>query len=391
MRNEEKRRGGALLLAIGILLLLAGGAVLLSVPDALQYALPAPTGEDALKTLYKEGTEQLDAMSDTLTRSAVCARRQGATLSAADGGSASCTVTVYAVGAGYFDVRHETLREGRYISETDVKQAARVIVISDAAAISMFPGIDPLGQKAQIDGVTYEIVGVVRGGKRVGEADSQNAFMPITTASEENLAAQTVELIARAKGDVSAAILMEDTLRAWKGGGSFYSIGKCKLGAVMPLRWLLLIAGVLLLLALLRRLNALVWASICRFAVQLQSRYAIQLLPRMVLCGALALLGYAALAGAAFALASFSVQPLLVFAEWVPEVIVELSSLSSRFWSLSAAGASSVRCLTREACVVELGAGLIRWGLMAALLGAAVRGIPWVNRRIRLPRLDLSR
>ncbi len=40
------------------------------------------------------------------------------------------------------------------------------------------------------------------------------------------------------------------------------------------------------------------------------------------------LLGYAALAGAAFALAKFSIDPLYVFTEWVPEVLVELSSIA---------------------------------------------------------------
>lgn len=47
----------------------------------------------------------------------------------------------------------------------------------------------------------------------------------------------------------------------------------------------------------------------------------------MLLC----LLGYAALAGAAFLLAQFVIAPLYVFTEWVPEVVVELKSVTGRF------------------------------------------------------------
>ena len=47
-----------------------------------------------------------------------------------------------------------------------------------------------------------------------------------------------------------------------------------------------------------------------------------------------ALMGYAAWGAAIWRLADFSIQPLYVFTEWVPEVVVELSSLTERFWAL---------------------------------------------------------
>ena len=111
----------------------------------------------------------------------------------------------------------------------------------------------------------------------------------------------------------------------------------------------------------------------------------------MVLSTVLCLLGYGLLGGAAFLLARFSIEPLYVFTEWVPEVIVELSSLSARFWSLNQANAGVARYVSRWVCRMEMGQGLLRWGMMAVLLGALLHGMPWLNRRIELPVMNKER
>lgn len=390
---RSKRRGGALLLLLGAALMACGAAVLLATPDWMQYVLPAPavsqeSGE--LTALYEGGMERLTEMGDVLTESAIAARAQGVGLAAAQG-NASETVTLYAVGAGYFEARYERLLEGRLVSEGDVKRAERVIVLDRPTALKLFPGEDAVGKAVRLSGENFEVGGVIEGGQRIGEADARIAYIPITAADEAALPVATVTLQGRAVSETGTATLMRDTLSSWMPNGSFYSLSKLKLGAVMPLRWLALIAGALALLALLRRLNARVWGRIGGFAQALKTRYARDLLPAMIARGLLALLAYAALLLAAFLLARFAIAPLLVFTEWVPEVVVELSSLTGRFWALNAQNAVAVRCVSREVCCVELGRGLLRWGLLAALLGMAVRGIPWLNRRVPLPRIDRTR
>ena len=391
MVNKEKRRGGAICLLLGLVLMLCGAAVLLHVEDSLIYILPAPadTEDGELAVLYEKGTEQLSGMSDALTAYAIGARLQEAGITS--GAGKSITATLYAVGAGYFDTVHERLLQGRFVSETDVRHAEHVIVLTDTAALTLFPGGEPVGQYVTLGGSQYEVAGIIRGGRRVGEVDEHVAYIPITAASAGQLAMQTIELRAKARDAVGSAILMQDSLRAWKPGGSFYSTGKLKLGAAMPLRWLLLIVGGKLLLALLRRLNALTWGRVCHFAEELRLRYALHLLPAMAANALVCLLCYAALAGATFLLARFSIAPLLVFTEWVPEVIVELSSLARRFWALNAANAAAARYVCYEVCAVELGQGLLHWGLMAALLGEALRGLPWLNRVVELPRMKKDR
>ena len=390
--TQKRKHPGVLAMLLGAVLMLAGALALRDAGDTLQYVFPAPAATqegDELSALYRAGQEQLAAIGDSLTASAIAARSQGVPLSAQKG--RSVTATLYAVGEGYFDVMHETLTDGRFVSGTDVSRADSIIVIDEKTALTLFPGLEPVGQELTLCGVTYEVAGVIRGGRRTGEADAQRAYIPITSAGKHALTMQTVACVAKAVQPTGSAVLMEDTLRAWHPGGSFYSLAKLRMGAAMPLRWAILIAGVSLLLALLRRMNAVAMGRICHYAGELRLRYVRELAPGLAGSVLLCALGYGAILALACALAVFSIQPLLVFTEWVPEVVVELSSLSSRFWSLNDVSAAAIRCVTREVCTLELGRGLLRWGFAALLLGLAMHGSRFLSRDIPTPELRRER
>lgn len=135
------------------------------------------------------------------------------------------------MGSGYFDVVHETLLSGRLISEADVKRKENVIVIDESTALSFFAGDDPLNGKVTLNGVEYEVAGVIKGGRRLGETDEHVAYIPITAASGNALAMQTVEIVAKTNDSTTgSAILMRDSLEAWRTGGSFYNYDKLTMG-----------------------------------------------------------------------------------------------------------------------------------------------------------------
>ena len=391
MENKKKRRGMPALL-LGLALTVCGAVLLMLSGGRLEYILPAPAATQEggeLNALYEEAQKQLASIADSVTASAVGARLQGANIATE---TQNAQTTVYAVGSGYFDVVHETLLDGRLISEADVKRAEDAIVIDESTALSFFAGDEPVGKTVTLDGLNYEVAGVIKSGRRLGETDERVAYIPITAASANALAMQTVELIAKtADKTTGSAILMENTLKTWQSGGSFYNYNKLMLGAVMPLRWVILFAGAALLLSLVSRLNAAAWGRVCYYADQLKTRYARDMLGGMIGSVLLVLLGYAALAGAAFALAKFSIDPLYVFTEWVPEVLVELFSIAKRFWSLNDANAAAVRYVSRNYCVLETGRGLLRWGLLALLLGAWMNGMPFFARRVQMPEINKER
>ena len=391
MENKKKRRG-MLAVLLGLVLTVCGGALTLTVGGRLEYILPAPAATQEggeLNALYEEAQKQMASIADSITAGAVGARAQGVNLSAE---AQSAEATVYAVGSGYFDVTHETLLDGRLISEADVKRAENVVVIDERMALSFFAGNEPVGQTVTLSGLDYEVAGVIKAERRLGETNEHIAYIPITSASANALAMQTVEMIAKtADKTTGSAILMENTLKTWQPGGSFYNYDKLALGAVMPIRWAVLFVGVALLLSLLARLNAAAWGRVCLYADRLKTRYARDMLAGMIASALLMLLGYAALAGAAFALAKFSIDPLYVFTEWVPEVLVELSSIAKRFWSLNDANAAAVRYVSRSFCVLETGRALLRWGLLALLLGAWMNGLPFFSRRVKMPEINRLR
>ena len=269
-RNRRKHCG-LLVGTLGLVLMALGALLFTGTGGMMQYVLPAPgaTQEGGeLEALYEAGRKQMDTISDSLTGYAIGARKQGANVSV-DGGQ-SVAVTLYAVGEGYFDVIHETLTNGRTISVTDVRSAANAIVLDESTALKLFSGDDPIGGEVKLDGLTFEVAGVIRSGRRIGEVDEHVAYVPITSVSRQAMQMQTVEVTARSTQSVASSILMEDTLAGWQKGGSFYSMDKLALGAVMPLRWMVLIVGCLVLLGLLARLNAQAWGRICFYADQLK-------------------------------------------------------------------------------------------------------------------------
>ncbi len=70
-----------------------------------------------------------------------------------------------------------------------------------------------------------------------------------------------------------------------------------------------------------------------------------------------------------------------MFTEWVPENIVEWSSIAKVFWNLTSAAAQRVRIATRELRVVEFWGGILRWGMILVLLGVALLPKKWGKKR----------
>ena len=136
---------------------------------------------------------------------------------------------------------------------------------------------------------------------------------------------------------------------------------------------LLLIVGLYVMVGLFKRMTALAGRWFEGFRQALKQSYIKALIPRLLGIIALTLLGYAALIGVTYLLMVFSAQPLYVFTEWVPENIVEWSSISKVFWSLTASAGRLVRIGTRELRVVQFWGGIMRWGMISLLLGFALR------------------
>lgn len=93
----------------------------------------------------------------------------------------------YQVAGDYPDFQHISqaiMRAGRFLNEGDLIERRKIAVIGDAVASELYgPGVDPIGQELQVNGIHFIVVGVF-GSKAPGERGDnmvRTVHLPITT------------------------------------------------------------------------------------------------------------------------------------------------------------------------------------------------------------------
>jgi putative ABC transport system permease protein len=82
-------------------------------------------------------------------------------------------------------VRALKLAQGRFYNMQDEMQHARVAVIGSEAKEKLFSGRNALGERIRIDGLSFEVVGVLSAKMQEGDDDINRAvYVPFTTMSE---------------------------------------------------------------------------------------------------------------------------------------------------------------------------------------------------------------
>jgi putative ABC transport system permease protein len=78
------------------------------------------------------------------------------------------------------------LAEGRLLTQTDVQQRAHVAVIGSEAKTKLFSGMFPLGQTIRLNGVSFEVIGVLTPKMQEGEDNDINrgVNVPLTTMGD---------------------------------------------------------------------------------------------------------------------------------------------------------------------------------------------------------------
>ena len=367
MNKKKKGVAAWALLVVGAVMMLISLGNLLAARELLQYAV-VPRGEmdAAVSQLLTVKREVADTLADCTSALAVGGVTEKASVSA---GSVNQTCAVYAVGEGWFEADPVFLTAGRRLTETELKLGDKVAMVDEQLAFQLFGSELPEDAKATIDGVEYAVVGAYRHRRSVGEAARYSAYVPLLSANQN--ARDELLFIAMPVANTGARTMFESTMRAnWEQDGSFISIGKEALRQRMIVRMLLLVFGLSVIFRLMRRMNGAAARSWTRFQERLRWNYFRTAAPSLMAFLGICLIGYGALLALLYALAAFSIQPLYTFTEWVPENVVEWSSLKAVFWSLAGDSAKLVRVGTRELRIVEFWGKILRWGTLGALYGA---------------------
>jgi putative ABC transport system permease protein len=122
------------------------------------------------------------------------------------------------------------LRQGRFLTDTDLREANRVIVLGNDLEQSLFPYEDAIGSRVRLDADWYAVVGVIeprelsrRGSRLSGRNVNRVAFVPLSVVPESSGRIDEIAIrIDRAEAVRDSARLIESVVgRRHRGAADF--------------------------------------------------------------------------------------------------------------------------------------------------------------------------
>ncbi|WP_017328289.1 ABC transporter permease [Synechococcus sp. PCC 7336] len=98
-------------------------------------------------------------------------------------GNLSSNLTIVGTSSEFPLVRRFDLGRGRFFSELDMQRANQVVVLGARLANRLLEGKQPVGQQVRLDGVSFEVIGVLaeKGSNIVGLDYDEAALIPLQT------------------------------------------------------------------------------------------------------------------------------------------------------------------------------------------------------------------
>lgn len=230
------------------------------------------------------------------------------------------------------------LRYGRAFFPEELEKGAKVIILDEQLALSMFRISDPVDRIVTIEGTEYKVIGIARHTKQVGDHTDAGAYIPLMSVIDQPIRLDALMVEADPLPGVGASVAFSTVCTSWGsslgGAGTVIDLGKEGMAAKLWLRVLLFLIGATVLLRLIRWLNARAAYYAKRYHQQLQLRYAISLMPELLGVILLFILGYGSAAALAAILMNYIIQPVYTFTEWIPAVLVEWKDIADAFWNV---------------------------------------------------------
>jgi putative ABC transport system permease protein len=150
------------------------------------------TGDSGTNTLTVEDLEAIkrEVPSVSMVTPAVNARGQLVA------GNGNWNTSIQGVSEQYPDVRKWNVQTGEFFTDSDVRTAARVLVIGQTIADNLFAGTDPLGQTIRVQNLPFRVLGVMarKGQDAQGRDQDDVAFTPYTTVQKKILGSPRLQI-----------------------------------------------------------------------------------------------------------------------------------------------------------------------------------------------------
>jgi putative ABC transport system permease protein len=140
---------------------------------------PAGAGGGATAALTYEEAQQLKGLPGVAAVSPQVQSRQTVKYQ-----SKQTNVQIVGVEPDYAVAHPDQLDQGRFISASDVNSKSRVAVVGSQIVTDLFGGLNPIGKRIKINGIQFEVIGVMKsqGSGGFGFSRDTTTYIPITTA-----------------------------------------------------------------------------------------------------------------------------------------------------------------------------------------------------------------
>jgi putative ABC transport system permease protein len=120
-------------------------------------------------------------------------------------------VSVTGTKEAYKEIRDLNIQEGRFITDIDLEYNQKVAVLGSETATTYFGASSPVGEKIQIQGVSYKVIGVLASkGTSLGQSGDDIIILPLGTAQKllGSDGISTVLLQAKSENDMAAVKML---------------------------------------------------------------------------------------------------------------------------------------------------------------------------------------
>ncbi len=273
------------------------------------------------------------------------------------------------------------LHFGRLFYPEELKKGAAVMLLDEKLALALFKISQPIGRTVTVGGVDFTVVGILRHTKSVGDSEDYGAYVPLSYLWDKEIQLQALQVTARPIPGAGARSTFSTDMGDWSAGGTMIDLGKEAMGAMLPVRVLLFFIGTALFFRLLAIWNGHFRRFFADYRQRLLRRYAVKLMPRLIL-GILALaLGYGVLTALISWLITYLVAPVYTFTEWVPAILVEWKDIQTAFWQVWQSAARLQELRSPELMRIRYFAMLTAWFSAGAAVTVTLVWARWWGRR----------
>jgi putative ABC transport system permease protein len=139
----------------------------------------------------------------------------GTTRLARYGGAKLSDVQVSGTTANMADIRNLDLESGRFFTELENEHRSFVAVIGSDVKDELFPRVDPLGRTFTLNGIPFEVIGVLlKQGSVLGQSQDTIVYIPRETLCKAWGSNRNISILVQAKGGVPGVPASMDEMRA---------------------------------------------------------------------------------------------------------------------------------------------------------------------------------